>query len=129
MNSHRKPFAIRALNGVGHKLMQMGLKFPGLNPESLIKTACRKTGLDDFGHESFRPALYKLTESLQQEAQLSTLGRIVAHTQLLEALQNRLGIIDWRKKHPEVSEMPVSRPLLILGLPLFTGAVWSNEKS
>ncbi|MBW1902171.1 MAG: sulfotransferase [Deltaproteobacteria bacterium] len=117
MYPNRKPFAIRTLNGVGHKLMQMGLKIPGLNPELLIQSARRKTGVDDFGHESFRPALYRLTESLQQEAQLSTLGRIIARTQLLEALQNRLGIIDWRKKHPEVADMPVSRPLLILGLP------------
>jgi len=117
MQPHRKPFAIRALNAVGHQLTHIDLKFPSLTPDSLMRAARRKTGMDDFGDESFEQALCKLTNSLQQEAQLSTLGRIIARTQLLEALKNRLGIIDWRKKHPEVAESPVSRPLLVLGLP------------
>jgi hypothetical protein len=35
----------------------------------------------------------------------------------MRALKNRLGVIDWRKRHPEVAREPVTAPIVIVGQP------------
>jgi hypothetical protein len=55
--------------------------------------------------------------ALEQEAQLHTLGRLIARDDLLNWLQNRLEMTEWRNRHPEIGEQAVARPIFITGLP------------
>lgn len=79
--------------------------------------AVRRTGLCDFGEESFREGLERLTEELQERAQLSQIGRLAAHFNLLENLCVRLQLIAFRERRPEVAAQRIRRPLFITGLP------------
>ncbi len=112
-----QPLAIKLINRVGRYLAKLGWAGPTLAPEQLIKKVQRRTGLNDLGGGGYDVALAALTESLQSEAKLSLIGRIAAQNILLEQLEARLQLIDYRKQRPEVAEQKITRPLFILGLP------------
>jgi LPS sulfotransferase NodH len=88
-----------------------------LASQGLQTDACRRTGLNDFGDPPLEPALSMLVNSLQQEADLSPLGRFLIRGHLQELLEIRLRLIDvW--KHSKDSQLaPVSRPVFISGMP------------
>ncbi|OBJ86813.1 sulfotransferase [Mycobacterium sp. 1245852.3] len=86
-------------------------------PERLIAAACDEVGSDDFGDEGWRPGLHRVTDGLINDARLSDIGVEIAHLDLMRALKNRLGVIAWRKEHPEVSREEVKAPIFIVGQP------------
>jgi hypothetical protein len=112
-----RPFALRALNAAGRQLRALGWRVPTLDPERLLRAARRATGLDDFGGDHFREGLGVLLHALEQEAQLNTVGRMMAHQNALNYLKNRLQLQETRVRHPEIADEPTRRPIFILGLP------------
>ncbi|WP_428311466.1 sulfotransferase family protein [Hydrocarboniphaga sp.] len=74
-------------------------------------------GLRDFGDASFRPALDKLCESLEQEAKLSATGVYLMRMKLVGQLVNRLKLEDWFQRHPEINDEAIAAPVVIVGLP------------
>lgn len=107
------PLKVRFLNGIGTPLKPL-IK---LNEESLLSEAQRQTGLSDWGDESFRVPFQILLKSLNREANLHFVGRSALRQRLLRLLVNRLRIQDHIKRYPEVLDVPIKRPLFILGLP------------
>ncbi len=90
------------------------------NPETLIAAACEEAGSDDFGdagYEGWRLGLHQLTEGLIHEARLSDLGVEIACLDIMRALKNRLGVIAWRKQHPEIASEAITSPIFIVGQP------------
>jgi Sulfotransferase family len=85
--------------------------------DQLLATACGQTGLDDFGENGWQAALELLVDGLVNEARLSMIGVEVAYGDLMRALSNRLGVIDWRKKNPDVVRQQIARPIFIIGQP------------
>lgn len=112
---HSRP--LRALNAVGRMAASLGLGTTSLAPEALLEAASRKTGLDDFGDDTYGEPLRVLQASIDAEAGLTTFGRIAIRGLLVGALENRLRVRDWAKRHPEVREQRIERPWVILGLP------------
>ena len=86
-------------------------------PERLVATACEEAGSDDFGDGGWQPGLDRLTDGLVNEARLSAIGVEIAYLDLMRALKNRLGVIAWRKEHPEIAREPVIAPIVIVGQP------------
>ncbi len=86
-----------------------------LDAGKLIEHACALTGLDDFGDFPWREAYEKLLWSLNNEAKLNTLGRMLIRAELLRTLQLRLRLTAFWKEHPQVLESPVSAPIVIAG--------------
>jgi hypothetical protein len=111
------PPLLRLLSAAGAGLARLGLPLPPLDEVGLLAAARRATGLEDFGEGSFREGFGALVASLREEAPLSTLGRIAARGQLLAHLRNRLAITDWARRHPELREERIERPLVVIGLP------------
>jgi sulfotransferase family protein len=112
-----RPIGLRLLNGAGAALRGLGLPWLDLDPAALVAKARRQTGLDDFGDDAFREPLARLTASLEDEARLTTLGRMIARSDFLRLLTNRLRVTDVRRRHPEIASGRIVRPLFILGLP------------
>jgi hypothetical protein len=83
----------------------------------LIEEARRATGLDDFGDDSFREGLERLTTSQEEEADLNETGRAASRSRLVGLLSTRLRIEDWIRQHPEVEAEDISAPTFMLGLP------------
>lgn len=109
-----------------YRCFELGLNFwekirtdniTNLSPDSLIETAQQITGLDDFGDQSFRVALTILIESLRKEANLNTTGQYLFRDTLLNSLINRLQLQQNFQSHPEILQVPIRKPLFIVGLP------------
>jgi hypothetical protein len=108
---------LRALNLVGAGLAAAGIDIARLDPERLVASAREKTGLDDYGDPGFREGLDALVESALREGGQHAFGRIAFAGMLQRALENRLRIVDWAKRHPEVRSERIARPLVVLGMP------------
>jgi hypothetical protein len=115
MQKPQLPLVPRLVNGAGRVLAGVGIRPVSLDPEDLMQAARKRTGLDDFGDDGFREGLDRLTASLDDEAGLSLLGRFVTREDLLRVLGNRLEALDWQRRHPEINEQPVPRPIVIIG--------------
>jgi len=89
----------------------------GLQEEGLLKAACRRAALDDFGDASFREPLRRLIVSLETEARLNPMGRLATRHDLIRLLVNRLRMEEDRKRNPGIAEGETRRPIIITGLP------------
>jgi Sulfotransferase family len=88
----------------------------GVQSTALLETACDRTGLDDFGADTFRAGLDRLVDGLTTEAQLNDLGRAIAPEGLVGHLANRLQIVDWHRRHPDIGNGDVTAPLFLIGM-------------
>ncbi len=112
-----RPIPIRAINGIGGALRQLGLPLLDLDEGRLLAAARKATGYSDFGGELFREGLGRLLASIESEAQLNIIGRMTARATLQNNLENRLRIQAHRTEHPEVAGQEIRRPIFIIGLP------------
>lgn len=83
----------------------------------LIARAVERTGLDDFGDDSFREGLHILTRALHDEARLNARGEAFVYPRIVLHLSQRLQVEDWYRRHPEIDDEPIVAPLFGLGLP------------
>ena len=88
-----------------------------LDESSLIDHACRSTGLVDFGDEQWRKPFKVLCKALEEEAQLTLMGRLMARSDITVWLSTRLKIMETLKRHPKIHEQKITAPMFITGLP------------
>ena len=88
-----------------------------LEVEALCAQAGEEARLADFGGSRFREPLGILVKGLNSEADLSPMGRVSCHSQLVQFLKNRLLIQEALVSHPEIGEISIDRPIFIAGLP------------
>ena len=86
-----------------------------LDPEDIIRAAVAVTGLDDFGPATWEEPFHKLLESLDAEAKLHAVGRLMCRNDVLRHLETRLQVIDAVKRDPSVTEEEVVAPVVITG--------------
>ncbi len=108
---------LRALNRIGEGVERVGIGTVSLDDRELRAVACRETGLSDSGDEDFREPLSQLLHALESEARLTLVGRIVARVDIVGLLANRLRLKEDRRRHPEIGEERIRRPVFIVGLP------------
>ncbi len=89
---------------------------PLLNKDDLIRTARRKTGLNDLGKYFWDEPLDRLLDSYNHEARLHPIGNFITSKRLMNLLTVRLRAEHWFKKFPEILEQEVYPPLVIAGL-------------
>jgi Sulfotransferase family len=84
-------------------------------PDGILAQAARETGLDDFGDPLHVEPLGVLLPSLVNEAGMSTLGQLAIHGTLVGHAKQKLLVTDLVKRHPEILEIPIERPIVIAG--------------
>jgi len=82
---------------------------------ALLEDARRRTGLDDFGDDSFREPLRVLLQSLA-EAPLNAVGTTVLRASIRRSLTQRLAAEACFAAHPEIADERVDDPVVIVGL-------------
>src|SRR6476646_742033 len=87
------------------------------SPGELMAAAVERTGLDDFGDDSFREGLEILVRALRDEARLNARGEGFIYDRVGLHLCQRLQVEDWYRRHPEIDDVPIDAPLFGLGLP------------
>lgn len=86
-----------------------------LDEASLLASATRATGLNDFGDEHWREPFRILLQSLDEESELNLMGRIRSRSELLQLLQARLQIEETYKRHPEIDQEIIRQPIIVVG--------------
>jgi hypothetical protein len=112
---------LRSLGGaIGQKLLP-------LSSTRLCAEARRRAGLQDFGSPDLEPALSILVSSLEAEAQLHPLGRLLMRIHLQELLENRLRFnAAWPSDFEDLNRLPIQRPVFIVGIPR-SGSTFLHE--
>jgi len=85
--------------------------------DDLLDAARAETGLDDPGDDWFREPMSVVLRCLDEEAGLSAFGRVSAHGQMLGHLRNRLRVEHLVRRHPEILDVEIRRPIFIVGQP------------
>lgn len=89
------------------------------NPKSMLAEAAQAAG----GHmmeavdRNYHPALSALTQSLDDDARLTSNGAAALRRKLVNQLTERFRVENFLAEHPEAEEEPVAPPLIITGLP------------
>ncbi|MET0988553.1 MAG: sulfotransferase [Steroidobacteraceae bacterium] len=108
-----RPDWVRRFNQEGEYMDIAGVV--PLDVDSLMQSATRSTGLSDFGTDPWFEPFKVLVKSLNEEASFNLLGRIRARAELIIMLEARLQIEDWYKRHPEIDDEVITKPIFIIG--------------
>lgn len=109
------PAWLRALNEEGARF-DLHSVVP-LDGQSLLDQARQRTGLSDLGDDLWREPFEVLIKALEEEGQLTLMGRLMARSDILVWLSTRLQVTDTLKQHPEILEEEIRAPMFIAGLP------------
>jgi hypothetical protein len=85
--------------------------------ETILGAARSKTGLADFGRDDFRARLAVQCQAVNEDADLNALGRLGVFANLLRYAENRLRFEDLLRRHPEILETRIERPIIVAGMP------------
>lgn len=97
----------RAVGGAEHLV--------SLAPDDLLDAARAGTGLDDFGGDTWCPHFDVLVGALSDEADLTLVGRVVARTELLRALRQRLLLTAQWTADPTILGESIIDPVFVVG--------------
>ena len=111
----RSPW-LKAFNHAGAALERVGLR-ASLDPDAVVAAAAREAGSSDLGGESYREPLEQYVAALEEEASVSTLGRLAIGKILVAQLAHRIRLHAWTQAHPEAAEEKIRQPWVIVGLP------------
>ncbi len=106
-----RPDWVRRFNALGEP------NWIPIDGKALLYEAQARTGLSDFGGDSWREGFDVFVAALESEAQLNLVGRVLARSDLLNWLENRLRITDAVKRNPEIENERIEAPVFITGLP------------
>jgi hypothetical protein len=88
----------------------------GFDENELLREARQATGLDDFGGGGFREGLQVLIEMVEKNP-FTEKGRKQHRQRLIQLLSTRLKVEEAFRRHPEIRERPIARPMFLTGLP------------
>ncbi len=95
----------------------LGLLDRPFSVPNLVASARRRTGLADFGEIDFAGPLQRLLESCATESELSLVGRMATHWDVVRFLSNLLRLRAEELRRPAILAEPIKRPIFITGLP------------
>ena len=88
-----------------------------MSEQAVLDAARVRTGLDDFGPEDFRERLRVWLTSFEEDSGLGPLGRATMFGEAVRYAASRLRVEDLLRRHPEILEVEIDRPIVIAGLP------------
>lgn len=83
--------------------------------ELFHERAIRAAGLSDFGDPSYREGMRVALRALDTEARLHEAGRASVRAGIVDMLTERLRSEEQLRRHPEVLQVPIPRPIFITG--------------
>ena len=120
------PMVVRALNSYGRTVSRIRPGYGRLNSDALVTKAQESAELDDFGPDGWQEGFEILVDSVNDEGNLSQLGRMIVGGLLDSTLQMRLRVVDWANSHPDVARQQVTAPIIVSGLPRTGTTLLSN---
>lgn len=109
-------FGMRVLNTLIGWLQPFGLTPKKLDADAITKKAQRRTGLTDLGTGMHREGMDALVSAVNK-APVTDFAKFSSTGFGVDGLTNRLRMVDHFKKHPEVNDVKIERPVFIVGFP------------
>lgn len=110
-----RPLPVALLNAAGRAAGRVGARGK-LDVDSMVAKARRRTGLSSFGDEWFMEPLSVLVRSINEEADLTLLGRLIQRRRIEGALATRLRVEDLLRRRPEIRDIELGPAIVIAGL-------------
>ncbi|MFK7896276.1 MAG: sulfotransferase [Myxococcota bacterium] len=89
-----------------------------LDVDSILEEgSVRARNLSDLGEAQFLEGLRRLSDSLESDARLNAIGRMIARERMLGSVANRLNFIEDRKQNPSIADEKIIKPLIVVGMP------------
>jgi Sulfotransferase family len=92
-------------------------KETSLTVDAVCEAATTRTGLDDFAPDDFTERLGVQLGEMDADEDRTGLGRLLMFGDSVRYAANRLLVRDLVRQHPEILEIPIARPLIVVGLP------------
>lgn len=92
-------------------------KHTELTVDAVCGAAVAATGLDDFGSDDFRERLGLQLGEMDADAERTGLGRMLMFGDCTRYAANRLRIRDLLQRHPEILDIEIVKPVIVVGLP------------
>ncbi|WP_235735007.1 sulfotransferase family protein [Nocardioides alcanivorans] len=88
-----------------------------LSVESVLAAARHETGLDDFGPDDFHERLALQLDEIDADPHRSAVARLVTFGNSVRYAVNRLRVMDLLRRHPEIHDVEIAAPVVVVGLP------------
>ncbi len=88
-----------------------------LTVASVLDAAVHATGLDDFGPVDFRERLDLWLREVDEHPDVTNLLRYVIFDNCVRHAENRLRMHDLLARHPEIHDVEIREPIIVVGLP------------
>lgn len=88
-----------------------------MDADAVLAAARAATGLDDFGPADFRERLEVWLAAFDADKGLGPLGRAGMFGDCVRYASTRLRVEDLYRRHPEIANVVIDRPIVIAGLP------------
>ncbi len=113
-----RPFPLGIINSLGRVIESAGFR-KSMTAESIIRAAGKAAGFHP-GYtgkdQSYREGLEVLIESIENEARLNTVGRMITRSRLTGILQARFQAEGLMEMKPDILSARLAPPLVITGL-------------
>ncbi|OMB93495.1 hypothetical protein A5733_15970 [Mycobacterium sp. NS-7484] len=100
-----------------HVLDQLKTLTVELDPTAMADDAVHQTGLDDFGDPGFRPRLQAYAAAIDADTGNTNLNRMILRNRIVRLLSQRLLLTDLLRRYPEIHDIEIERPIIVVGLP------------
>lgn len=108
--------AMRILNTLIGWMQPLGITPKELDVEAIVRKAKTRTGLQDTGGDMFLDGMHQLASSVNNSP-VTDFGKFSSTGFGVDALSNRLRMVEYFKQHPEVKDVKIERPVFIVGFP------------
>ncbi len=103
-------------------VQRMGLEYgesvhTELTVDAVCAAAVDRTGFDDFGPDDFRERLGVWLDEMNADDERTGLGRMMMFGDCAKYASNRLLIRDLLQRHPEILDIEITKPVIVIGLP------------
>ncbi len=88
-----------------------------LKEDAVLEEAQKRTGLSDFGPEDFRERLGVWCQAVGEDLDLAPMGKVRFFGDMVRYAANRLRFHDLLRRHPEILDVEIRKPIIIAGLP------------
>lgn len=95
----------------------LGTDLGRIDADAILATARHRTGLTDFGDPGFEEPMRRVVAAVAAEPSFTPLSRVIQRQAWNQAAVHRLEIADYVARKPEVANIPVKRPIFVLGFP------------
>jgi hypothetical protein len=85
--------------------------------DAVLAVARRRTGLEDFGDERFVDRLRLWLDEVDADPTRTQLGKAMVFRMCARFATARLKVLDLLTRHPEIHDVRIEAPLIVVGLP------------